>query len=182
MTHLFLASVTADGPGMATLNGLKGRNKVGSSHYYPARLKPNNYTIAECDHPDVHLGELLEGFDSEDAATRYESNLRLVSAATTKRQYELLRLQTGICKPTIFSGLPPGHILGVPTCFGLDFMHAPALNLPDLLLCLFRGLIGCEKTDSKPTWDWAVLVGEIWDHHGQAVVDLTRWIPGSFDR
>jgi hypothetical protein len=156
--------------------------KPGASHYYPARLKPDQYTVAGCDHPDVHLSVILEAFDSEDASIRYQSNLRLVSEARNKHQYEARRLQTGISKPTIFSGLPPDHILGIPDYFGLDFMHAPALNLPDLLLPLWRGTFECDKTDRRDSWDWAVLKDAVWDLHGKAVADTNTWMPGSFDR
>jgi hypothetical protein len=31
-------------------------------------------------------------------------------------------------------------------------------------------------------WDWAVLQGEIWKKHGQAVAAATPYLPGSFDR
>ncbi|KAJ7691750.1 hypothetical protein B0H17DRAFT_1169055 [Mycena rosella] len=196
-TNPFLALATADGPGMACLNGcvghhgkracrlycrLIGRHKVGGSHYYPVRFKPDQYTVSGCDHEDVHLGPLLDGFDSEEASTRYKANVNYVGAAPNKSQYEKHCLETGISKPTIFSGLPSQHMLGVPDCFGLDFMHAPALNLTDLLPSLWRGTFDNEKSDDKKAWPWAVLTGDVWKRHGQAVADLTRYIPGSFGR
>ncbi|KAG5219385.1 Amidohydrolase family protein [Salix suchowensis] len=63
----------------------------------------------------------------------------------------------------------------------LDFMHIPALNIPKLLFLLFWGKIDCEKTDSKNTWDWAVLQGKVWKSHGAEVADCTPYLPGSFD-
>ncbi|KAJ6588756.1 hypothetical protein B0H19DRAFT_1302248 [Mycena capillaripes] len=156
---------------------------AGASHYYPAHLKPDQYFVAGCDHDDVSLGELLDSFDPEEAVKRYQANVQLVCSSENKRQYEKNRLDTGISKPTIFSGLSPEHMLGVPDCFGLDVMHAPSLNITDLLPALWCGTFDHDKiTDSKDTWDWVVLTGDIWKRHGKAVADLTPYIPGSFDR
>ncbi|KAF8200585.1 hypothetical protein K438DRAFT_1582373 [Mycena galopus ATCC 62051] len=59
-------------------------------------------------------------------------------------------------------------------------MH-PILNLGELLIPLWRGLFECDKTDSRAAWDWVVLIGETWKQHGQAVADLAKYMPGSFD-
>ncbi|KAJ7207714.1 hypothetical protein B0H12DRAFT_1034444, partial [Mycena haematopus] len=40
----------------------------------------------------------------------------------------------------------------------------------------------CEKPDSKDSWDWAVLKGEVWKEHGKSVAAATPYLPGSFDR
>ncbi|KIK76385.1 hypothetical protein PAXRUDRAFT_18260 [Paxillus rubicundulus Ve08.2h10] len=48
ISHPFLALGTADGPGLAYLNGL-----VSGYIYYPALQKPDNYDVAGCNHPDV---------------------------------------------------------------------------------------------------------------------------------
>ncbi|EGN96876.1 hypothetical protein SERLA73DRAFT_170242 [Serpula lacrymans var. lacrymans S7.3] len=61
-------------------------------------------------------------------------------------------------------------------------MHLIALNIPDLLINLWRCNFGCEKTDSKHSWDWGVLQGDTWKQHGQAITDSTPHLPGSFDR
>ncbi|KAJ6488573.1 hypothetical protein C8R47DRAFT_484938 [Mycena vitilis] len=140
------------------------------------------YFVEGCDHDDVDLGELLDSFGSEEAAERYHANLKFVSESKNQTQYKERRLETGICKPTIFSGLPRNHRLGVPDCFAMDAMHAPCLNLPDLMIPLWRGTFDCDKTDDRATWDWAVLTGDTWKRHGKAVADLTQYIPGSFDR
>lgn len=50
------------------------------------------------------------------------------------------------------------------------------------MLGLWRGTIDCDLSDSKETWDWAVLVGDTWKDHGQCVADATPYLPGSFDR
>lgn len=101
---------------------------------------------------------------------------------TTQADYKKSRLETGLCKPTIFSGLPPKHILGIAGCFPLDVMHLPALNLPDLFIKLWRGTFECDSTDNKLLWDWFVLKGQLWKDHRKMVADATPYIPGSFDR
>ncbi|KAJ7820852.1 hypothetical protein B0H14DRAFT_3735244 [Mycena olivaceomarginata] len=80
----FLLLATADGPGVATMNGLvghtgaygcrlfcpvKSRHKSKAPTYYPALLKPDNYTVAGCDHADIscrnlHLGSPTEYRDA----------------------------------------------------------------------------------------------------------------------
>jgi len=61
-------------------------------------------------------------------------------------------------------------------------MHLISLNIPDLLLGLWRGTIECDPTDSKQTWGWIVLVGDVWKNHGRRVSHATPYLPGSFDR
>lgn len=78
-------------------------------------------------------------------------------------------------------GLLHASTLGIPRCFGSDIMHLVALNLLDLLLSLWWGAIDCEKTDDHRTWDWAVLKGDVWKTHGDAVAATTPYLPGSFD-
>jgi len=74
-------------------------------------------------------------------------------------------------------------MLGVPALFVLDIMHLPALNIPDLMIPLWRATFDCDKTDNKQLWTWAVLRDPtIWKAHGKSVADATPYIPGSFDR
>jgi hypothetical protein len=61
-------------------------------------------------------------------------------------------------------------------------MHLVSLNIPELLIDLWRGTIDCDKDDNWRTWDWAVLQGETWRTHGKAVASMTPYLPGSFDR
>ncbi|EDR04523.1 uncharacterized protein LACBIDRAFT_304265 [Laccaria bicolor S238N-H82] len=89
-SYPFLGLATADRPGMACLNGfvrhqgkvhcrlhcpIKGRHKRGAPQYYPARLKPNGYTVEGCDHDDVNLKNLLRDFTSEESSMQYKINL-----------------------------------------------------------------------------------------------------------
>ncbi|KDR79664.1 hypothetical protein GALMADRAFT_63042 [Galerina marginata CBS 339.88] len=197
-SHPFLALATADGPGMACLNGfvghqgkvhcrlhcpIKGRHKRGAPQYYPARLKPNEYTVEGCDHDDVDLTDLLTNFTSEESSTRYQTDLLHVEQSRNPTEFKRRRLVTGICKPSILSGIPEGHILTLPGCFPLDIMHLPALNIPDLFIPLWRGNFECDRTDNKASWAWAVLRdNDLWKTHGKMVADATPYLPGSFDR
>ena len=62
-------------------------------------------------------------------------------------------------------------------------MHLPALNIPDLIIPLWRATFDCDKTDNKQLWTWAVLRDPVvWKAHGKSVADATPYIPGSFDR
>jgi hypothetical protein len=191
-SHPFLALGTADGPGMACLNGLvghhgrngcrlycsvTGRHKPGGSHYYPAHLKPHNYRVKGSDHDDVDASMI-----SSSSFEKYQENLRKLISSTNDARYKACRLETGISKPSIFLALPIYRSLGVPRCFSLDMMHLVSLNVPELLVLLWRGTLECDKTDNVRTWDWAVLQDDTWKTHGKAVAASTPYLPGSFDR
>ncbi|KAF7371937.1 hypothetical protein MVEN_00051600 [Mycena venus] len=185
----FLLMETADGPGMTGLNGLvghhgvygcrlycplKGRNKEGKPHYYPVMTCPTGY--APHSHPDVDPKSLPQPSETE-----YHDNLQYLLGSVDENDYKERRKMTGICKPSLFSALPRKHRLGIPGCFPADIMHL-GMNWTDVVLSLFRGTIQCEKPDSKDSWDFAVLVGDVWKAHGKEVADATPYLPGSFDR
>ncbi|KAG6894973.1 hypothetical protein C0992_003711, partial [Termitomyces sp. T32_za158] len=189
-SKLYIVLATADGPGMVYLNGLVGhsgkigcrlwcglvgRKKPGSSYYFPLLSKPDNYNVAGCDHDDIPV-HIVRDIDDN----RYNTNLLLVISSRTKQEYELNRHETGICKPSIFSGLPVGTYLGIPQMFPGDIMHL-ILNLADLLIPLWHGKFECAGTDSRNTWYWAVLEGNKWQAHGRDVAQCTPYLPGSFD-
>jgi hypothetical protein len=190
-TNPYLALATADGPGMAYLNGFVGHSgrvgcrlacrqvgchNPGGSHYYPAALKPVNYTVRGCDHDDVDPFEIRPTTFQE-----YIKSLCLVISCPTQTSYKKKQLLTGISQPTLLLGLPPCHNLGIPKCFGSNIMHLGSLNLPDLLISLWHGTIKLDKSDNKDTWDWAVLQNKVWEKHGKVVVNATPYLPGSFD-
>ena len=190
LSIVWLLMVCADSMGLAQLTGLVGhhgkygcriycpmpsRHKIGLPHYYPACLKPDNYDVAGCSHADIPI-KSIGGTSTQE----YQENLELVLSARNKAHYDLRQLETGICKPSIFSGLP--FILPFPTSFSVDIMHLIALNIPELFVKLWRGSFYCDGEDDKATWDWAVLKGPLWKRHGKAVVDATPYLPGSFDR
>ncbi|KAG2755621.1 hypothetical protein P692DRAFT_20869003 [Suillus brevipes Sb2] len=191
-SYPFLALGTADGPGLAYLNGLvghhgkngcrlycglKGRHKHDASHYYPVLLKPDDYHVLDCDHPDIDVDE-IKGASPE----IYWNNLIYVLQSSNDAQYRQQRLETGISKPTIFLGFSSKQTLGVPKCFGSDIMHLLSLNIPDLLINLWRGTFECDPDDDKATWFWATLTGDTWKSLGKAVGETTHFLPGSFDR
>ncbi|KAJ6459140.1 hypothetical protein C8R47DRAFT_1328050 [Mycena vitilis] len=188
----FLLMETADALGMTTLNGLvghhgfhgcrlycamKGRHKDRKPHYYPVMKCPDNYTIPGCSHPDVDPESL--GPPSEEL---YDANLKTLLSSRNETDFKEQRKATGICKPSLFSGIARSRRLGIPGMFPGDIMHWGGINWTDLVLSLFRGTMRCEPPDSKAAWDWAVLKGDVWKKHGQAVADATPYLPGSFDR
>lgn len=184
---------SADSPGAASMSGfvghsgkqgcrvycgITGRRRDGDPHYYPVMLKPDSYMINGCSHEDVTFND-LQSFRQNISAT-YERNLRILLSARTLAQYNRYRLQTGLCKPTLFSGVTT---LGVPGIFTMDLMHLSVLNDPDLLLGLWRGTIKHYPPDDTSTWNWAVLSNKkIWRAHGDSIEAATPFIPSSFGR
>ena len=61
-------------------------------------------------------------------------------------------------------------------------MHLASLNIPDILIGLWRGTLACDFRDDKATWDWATLTGKTWETHGKRVAGARQYLPGSFDR
>ncbi len=59
------------------------------------------------------------------------------------------RLETGIAKPSMFQGISSSCRLDIPACFPIDLMHLAALNIPALMLSLFRGTIKCASVIQK---------------------------------
>lgn len=61
-------------------------------------------------------------------------------------------------------------------------MHLGSINLPDLIIPLWRGTFECDSKDDRSSWDWAVLQDQTWIDHGALVADATPYLPGSFER
>ncbi|TFY78441.1 hypothetical protein EWM64_g5571 [Hericium alpestre] len=190
--HPFMALGTADGVGLNHLNGMcrhngkqgcrtycgtTSRHKDGAPNYYPAHLKPDNYMVSGCDHPDVNLSELPIRPDPK----TYFDNLKYILASRNITQFRTWHRETGIIKPSLFSGLPPEHMLKIPDCFPIDLMHLASLNLTEHLVNIWHGTLPCDKDDDKDTWDFAVLQGDVWKEHGTAVAKALPYLPGSFD-
>ena len=158
---------TADGPGLAVLHGqvghgmygcreycgLKGCNKPGGPHYYPALLKPLSYDNISCDHGDVDIYGM-----STASPAHYFGNLCKLLPCPNDAQFKEMHKKTGLCKPSLFVGLSQRHSAGLPGCLAIDHMHIITINLPDLLLGLWWGTLDCDKNDSRGLWDWVVLV------------------------
>ncbi|KIJ15715.1 hypothetical protein PAXINDRAFT_11307 [Paxillus involutus ATCC 200175] len=193
ISNPFLALGTTDSPGLAYLDGLvghqgkqgcwlycgvTGRHKAKQKTYYAAHKKPERYDVEGCNHPDIDVWN-LPNFTQEE----YWRNLIFLLLSPNETQYKKCRLKTGISKPSIlFLGFPPDHTFGVPHCFGSDTMHLISLNIPDLLIPLWRGTFECDPNDDLATWPWAILVGDTWDYFGKLVAATTSYLPGCFDR
>lgn len=191
-SNIFLALLTADGPGMMHITGLvgyhgkhgcrlycglSGRRERHGKQYFPALLKPADYDVDGCMHGDIDIRALPTA-----SCEHYNTNLRYLVESPNDTQYRARRLETGISKPSIFSALNRTSSLQLPKSAGSDIMHLGALNLTDLMISLWRGTIDCTKPDDKSSWSWAVLRGDVWQEHGRAVADTLHFLPSSFDR
>ena len=154
---------------------MKGRHKPGVGHYYAPHLRPHNFPVPDCDHPDIDIRNLPIS-----SPEQYQLDISSVCSAHDASQYKAERKRTGISKPSILLGLFNEQSFPVPACFGLDLMHLCEINIQDLLISLWRGTIDCEPTDSKDLWDWMVLKGQTWKDHGQDIADATKYFPTSF--
>jgi hypothetical protein len=98
-SKIFLALITADGPGMMHITGcvgyhgkhgcrlycgMKGRREEHGKHYFPALLKPEDYNVRGCDRPDINVRELPK--PSHD---QYIQNLRKLIASTSDTNYRV---------------------------------------------------------------------------------------------
>jgi hypothetical protein len=61
-------------------------------------------------------------------------------------------------------------------------MHLYAPNLPDIFISLGRGTMKCDPEDDESTWDWVVLTDKVWERHGTAVANATKYLSGCFDK
>lgn len=193
LVHVFLALVLADGPAMAAMSGMVGhtgrrgcrlycpliwRRKPRLGTYYPAMLQPAQpYSVPGCSHGDVNRAMIT--VSPEVLAAEYDTNEARLLASRSQAEYELIRKETGLSKPSIFSGL--SRRFNLPGCFPLDYMHLVALNITDLFVNLWRGTITGGQQDPL-LHPWAVLQGDIWVAHGAEVGRAAPFLPGSFDR
>ncbi|KAG1744035.1 uncharacterized protein EDB91DRAFT_1236594 [Suillus paluster] len=152
ISHPFLALGTANGPGLAYLNGLIGHHGkndywlyyAGCPHYYPAHTRPPGYNVEGCNHPDVDV-----------------KNLPTCSSDICWKNLIYKRcLEMGISKQSIFLGFLSAHTFNI--------MHLISLNIPDLLIPLWHG-----------TFEF--LTGNVWKDFGKAVAATTPHLLGFFD-
>jgi hypothetical protein len=191
-SRIVLALSTADAVGVTEIDGrvghhgahgcrlgcrMKGRHKPHTGHYFAVHLKPNNYTVRDCNHPDIDIRNL-----EMPSSIDYQQDLAKVIASPDQSEYEKNRKATGISKPTILSGLLSDLMIPVPRCFPLDLMHLVFINLGELLIPLWRGTMKCDTTDSLSSWEWVTLTGDVWQAHGRLVADATPFFPSSFHR
>ena len=159
----FFTFGTADAVAMASLSGfvghhggfgcrlfcgVKGRHKPEGPHYYPAALQPDpsRYNVPGSSYIDIDIHNLKPANMAE-----YQTALVRVRNSPNPTQYKQRRLETGIVKPSLFSGIP--HALGIIKCFPIDIMHVFSLNISEHLLNLWRGKVSCEQSDSRNSWD-----------------------------
>ena len=184
---------TADAVGLTELDGrvghhgaqgcriscdMKGRHKPGVGHYYAVHLRPNGQNADDCNHPDYNF----EAPPQPPSPANYQNSVVRLVASQDQTDYERNRKLTGISKPSILEGLLSTRSFPVPSCFTVDLMHLLFINLGELLIPMWRGALKCESTDSKASWDWAVLTGATWTKHGKLVAAATRYFPASFHR
>ena len=191
-SHVYLLFTTADGPGLVYWDrmvghsgkngchlycGLPGRRKEHTNRYYPALLCPRDHVAEGSNHPDIQVFNLPPGGSSD-----YSVNLNKIVAVPNLMQWDKMKTETGLTKPSLILGLDCAHSLGVPLCMTTDIMHL-ASNILDLLIFLWHGEMDVSGNDDKSTWDWAVLRDEArWVSHGQDVAAAGHLLPGSYDR
>ncbi|KAJ8690902.1 hypothetical protein PTI98_012298 [Pleurotus ostreatus] len=190
-SRLRLVFVTADSVALAKLArwvghlgrfpcrifcGLPGRHKPGAPHYFIALLRPNGRLPANS-HGDVSIAALPNG-----SAARFLDNLRSVITSPNPTQFERRRRDSGLSGVSIFFGIE--LVFPPPFCFTGDMMHLDGLNLPDLLIGLFRGESDLVSTsDSVMNWEWAVLHDkDTWVQHGELVADARPYLPNCIER
>ena len=125
---------TADGPGLAALHGqvshhgmygcweycgLKGCNKPGGPHYYPALLKPLSYDNNSCNHDDVDVYKLPTA-----SPVMYFGNLHQLLLCTNDAQFREMHKLTGLCKASIFVGLSWQCLSGLPGCLSICWTYS----------------------------------------------------------
>lgn len=155
---------------------MKGRHKPSSRHYFAAHLKPNNFIVEDCNHPDFDF----HNFTFQPSSETYHTNIMKIINSTDQNDYEKNHKLTGLSKPSILSALHQPYMLQVPLCFTVDLMHLFCLNIGELLVPIWCRTFKCKSTNDKSTWDWATLTGETWQTHGKLVVAATQFFPASF--
>ncbi|KAI0323896.1 hypothetical protein GY45DRAFT_1375978 [Cubamyces sp. BRFM 1775] len=132
--------------------------------------------LGASDHPDIPTASL-----GRPSTVQYHNHLQILLSASNDAQYKRLRRATGLCKPSILSGL--SRTLPIPHLFPVDIMHLGCLNIPDLYLNLWRGTIkGATRSDPRAK-SYAVLADEDeWMAHGREVERAMPYLPGFFDR
>ena len=143
--------------------------------------RPVNYNIQGCNHPDISNKDLEEYRSG--LPRKYNENIKFLLEANTQADFKMRRLESGLCRQTLFSGLPHQPI-PVPSNLTMDIMHLTTLNDPDLLIKLFTGKLDVYDPDDRTTWDWAVFYRNkrLWEGHGETVAQATPYIPSSFGR
>ncbi|KAJ3570411.1 hypothetical protein NP233_g4419 [Leucocoprinus birnbaumii] len=158
--------------------GQRGRHCTGKPTYYPALKRPDDFHVPGSDFPDIDLRTR-----KPPSQAHYNNSINTILRTRPGAPYERAKKETGFTKPSLFLGVDSPF--GVPALFPIDDMHLVALNLPDLVLPLWRkqtNSINCHPNDDVQTWDWATLVGDTWTDHGKKVVSFRQYLPSSYER
>ena len=124
-----------------------GRHKPNGSHYYPALMMPIDYVMPQCNHKDLPFT-----LSAVSSSNLYPSNLSFLLKSLNEAQYKKWCLETGITKPTISLGFNPNQIFRIPGCFGSNIMHLGTLNLSDLLVTLWQGVLDHNRDNLPSSW------------------------------
>lgn len=142
---------------------------------------PDNYDVDGCCHLNI-MNNALE--DYQDGLVRkYDQNLKYLLGVSTLADHQMQHLAIGICKQTIFSGLPC-QPLPVLSLFTMDIMHLSVLNNLDLFIKLFTGKLDVYEPDNRASWDWAIFYhqAKLWSTRGETVTKSVPFIPSCFGR
>ena len=156
----------------------QGWHKSSTRHYYSVHLKPNIYSVQDCDQLDFNFWQ----FEHQLSPEIYNSNLLTIMNSLAQGDYEHNQKNTGISKASILSGLLSSHMLKISLCFTVNLMHLICLSVSELLIFLWQGTIQCEATNSKWDWDWTsqLMDNNIWQVHGKLVASVTKYFPSFF--
>src|SRR6201996_7798528 len=160
---------------------MPGRRRDKDTHYYPVMSRPHDYSVTQCCHADISVHDLA--LYRKRLPWKYNQNIKHLLESESEKQFRERRLDMGLCKQTLFSGLLV-LVLAVPSIFTMDIMHLSALNDPDLFMKLFTGKLDVYEPDDRDTWDWAIFYKDnrLWNAHGSTVPLSIPFIPSSFGR
>jgi hypothetical protein len=99
---------------------MPGRHRDGDTHYYLAMQLPHAYAVSGCCHADVSVNDLVKY--REDLLWKYTQNIKELLDSESEKVFKERCLDFGLCKQTLFSGLPV-LVLLVPSIFTMDIMH-----------------------------------------------------------
>ena len=98
---------------------MPSQHHMGNGDYYPVMHQPHNYDIVECSHSVIHNEDLSQY--QADLAQKYKQNLEFSLASCTQTKYHTWCLAVGLCRQSLFNGLPCQPI-PVPNVLTMDIM------------------------------------------------------------
>ncbi len=101
---------------------MKGHHKPHTGHYFAVHLKPNNYTVWDCNHPDIDIRN-LGTLSSAD----YQQKLFKVISSTDQNDYERNCKETRIVTLPLNVSLDLGSMCGAQHDLAI-LRHGPLLS------------------------------------------------------